>query len=125
MVTHEEMGLSLRKGDNTPRLAYRYVDAHSRKRKLLNAPLDKETTLRRVNRLLAGLRRRRERALRMLDRRLVAHQGRGPRLLWVTEATRRFDFWVPRAMPARSDQGRLTLSVAPHEFIVEARQLES
>jgi Family of unknown function (DUF5677) len=63
MVTHEEMGLSLRKGDNTPRLAYRFVDAHRRKRKLLNAPLDKETTLRRANHLLAGLRRRRERAL--------------------------------------------------------------
>jgi hypothetical protein len=57
MVTHEEMGRPLRQGDNTPRFAYRYVDAHRRKRKLLNTPPDKETTLRAVSRLLAGLRR--------------------------------------------------------------------
>jgi Family of unknown function (DUF5677) len=57
MVTHEEMEFRLPKRDNTPRLAYRYVDAHRRKRKLLNAPPDRESTLRHVNRVLAGLRR--------------------------------------------------------------------
>jgi hypothetical protein len=39
MVTFEELNLRIPKVDNTPRLVYRYVDAHRRKRRLLTMPL--------------------------------------------------------------------------------------
>jgi hypothetical protein len=64
MITHEEMGLSLPKSDNTVPLMYRYVDAYRRKRRILKAP-DRATTLRHVKRLLDSLWRHPEDAERV------------------------------------------------------------
>jgi hypothetical protein len=58
MVTHEEMNFSPPKADPIPRLVYRYVDAHRRKRRLLTMPNDNSQTLKHVKRLLKGLRNR-------------------------------------------------------------------
>jgi hypothetical protein len=58
MITHEEMNLKPPMLDPIPRLAFRYVDAERRKRKLLISPPDAPTTLGHVKRLLTGLRRK-------------------------------------------------------------------
>jgi hypothetical protein len=56
MVTHEQLNLRPVKDDATPRLVYRYLDAHRRKRKLLTTPSDRTMT-RHFNRLLNFVRR--------------------------------------------------------------------